>query len=206
VGSLVLPPKFEEMFSMIIFLLDTKVVPMSGRDWDIIPKFTDPMQSNFEHFMCSWDRNPKKFSPFEGMSLALQAHLFNRLYQTRATKLKFETHLLGPAPHRDYQRLSHWIHLLEVWGVPPTWGTVPWLYGKWNYEQCFSAGNEGRKRYTKQRVDIIIYIKRRVLTRVFFLGGISPTDSQKKRKPSATSAKDFYWKFSKKISYFLENL
>ncbi len=61
------------------FLLDTKVVPMSGRDWDIIPKFTYPMQSNFEQFMCSWDRNPK-FSPFEGMTLALQAHLFNRFY------------------------------------------------------------------------------------------------------------------------------
>ncbi len=37
--------------------------------------------------------------------------------------MKFETHLLGPAPHRDYQRLSHWIHLLEVSSVPPTWGT-----------------------------------------------------------------------------------
>ncbi len=47
--------------------------------------------------MCSWDKNPK-FSPFEGMTLALQAHLFNRLYQTRGTKLKFETHLVGPAP------------------------------------------------------------------------------------------------------------
>jgi hypothetical protein len=52
---------------------------MNGRDSDIIPKFTSPMQSNFVHFMCSLDRNPK-FSPFEGMTLALQAHLFNRLY------------------------------------------------------------------------------------------------------------------------------
>jgi hypothetical protein len=32
------------------------------------------------------------------MTLALQAHLFNRLYQTMGTKLKFDTHLLGPAP------------------------------------------------------------------------------------------------------------
>ncbi len=32
------------------------------------------------------------------MTLALQAHLFNRLYQTRGTKLKFDTHFLGPAP------------------------------------------------------------------------------------------------------------
>jgi hypothetical protein len=79
------------------FLLDTKAVLMNGRDWDIIPKFTYPMQSNFEHFMCLWDRNPK-FSRFEGMTLALQAHLFNRLYQTRGTKLKFDTHLLHPAP------------------------------------------------------------------------------------------------------------
>ncbi len=55
------------------------------------------MQSNFEQFMCSWDKNPK-FSPFEGMTLALQAHLFNRLYQTRGTKLKFDTHLLHPSP------------------------------------------------------------------------------------------------------------
>jgi len=78
-------------------LLDTKVVSMNGRDWDIIPKFTYPTQSNFVHFMCSLDRNPK-FSPLEGMTLALQAHLFNRLYQTRATKLKFDTHFLGPAP------------------------------------------------------------------------------------------------------------
>jgi hypothetical protein len=38
------------------------------------------------------------FSPFEGMTLALQAHLFNRLYQTRGTKLKFDTHLLHHAP------------------------------------------------------------------------------------------------------------
>jgi hypothetical protein len=47
--------------------------------------------------MCLLNRNPK-FSPFEGMTLALQAHLFNRLYQTMGTKLKFDTHLLGPAP------------------------------------------------------------------------------------------------------------
>jgi hypothetical protein len=47
--------------------------------------------------MCSLDRNPK-FSPFEGVTLALQARLLNRLYQTRGTKLKFDTHLLGPAP------------------------------------------------------------------------------------------------------------
>jgi hypothetical protein len=52
---------------------------------------------DFVHFMCSLNRNPQ-FSPFEWMTLALQAHLFNRLYQTMGTKLKFDTHLLGPAP------------------------------------------------------------------------------------------------------------
>jgi hypothetical protein len=54
------------------------------------------MLSNFVHFMCSLDRNPK-FGPFEGMTLALRAPLFNRLYHTRGTKLKFDTHLLHPA-------------------------------------------------------------------------------------------------------------
>ncbi len=139
------------------FLLDTKVVPMNGRDWDIIPKFTYPMQSNwFVHFMCSLDRNPK-FSPFEGMTLALQAHLFNRLYQTRGTKLKFDTHFLGPAPTGTATIALD----PSVGSLGPTtnMGHVPWLYGKWNYEQCFRAGNERRKSYTKQRVDIIIYIR-----------------------------------------------
>jgi hypothetical protein len=38
-------------------------------------------------------------------------------------------------------------------------GHVPWLYGKWNYEQCFPARSEGRKKsYANQRVDII-YIR-----------------------------------------------
>jgi len=44
-------------------------------------------------------------------------------------------------------------------GPTANMGHVPWLYGKWNYEQCFPAGNERRKSYTKQRVDIIICIR-----------------------------------------------
>jgi hypothetical protein len=37
-------------------------------------------------------------------------------------------------------------------GPNTKWGAVPWLFGKWNYEQCSPAGNEERKRYTKQTV------------------------------------------------------
>jgi hypothetical protein len=97
------------------------------------------------------------------------------------------------------QRLSHWIHLVEVWGLPRTW-----LYGKWNYEQCFSAGNAGRKSYTKQRVDIIIYIRREFWSE-FFLGEISPTDGQKKESPVRPLQRIFIENFQK-ISYFWENI
>ncbi len=44
-------------------------------------------------------------------------------------------------------------------GPTTNMGHVPWLYGKWNCEQCFPAGNERRKCHTKQRVNIIIYTR-----------------------------------------------
>ncbi len=46
--------------------------------------------------------------------------------------------------------------------------------------------------------------KRRVLTSVFFWAKFRQLTEQKK-KPSATSTKDFFWKFSKISPYFLEN-
>jgi hypothetical protein len=80
-------------------------------------------------------------------------------------------------------------------GPTTNMGHVPWLYRKWNYEQCFSAGNEGRKSYTKQRVDIIIYIRGEFWPE-FLFGRNFSNWLTKQRKPSATSTKDFFWKFS----------
>jgi hypothetical protein len=172
---------------------------MSGRDWDIIPKFTYPMQSNFEQFMCSWDRNPK-FSPFEGMTLALQAHLFNRLYTRQGGQnwsLKPIYWALPP------QGLSATIALDPSFGSlgrTTNMGHVPWLYGKWNYEQCFSAGNEGRKRYTKQRVDIIIYIRGEFWPEVFF-GRNFTNWLTKKKKAQCDLYNGFLLKIFKKKSH-----
>jgi hypothetical protein len=147
--------------------------------------------------MCSLDRNPK-FSPFEGMTLALQAHLFNRLYQTRGTKLKFDTHFLGPAPTGTAT-----IALDPSFGsLGPTtnMGHVPWLYGKWNYEQCFPAGNERRKSYTKQRVDIIIYIRGEFWP-VFFVGR-NFANWLTKKKAQCDLYKGFFLKIFKNIARF----
>ncbi len=94
----------------------------------------------------------------------------------------------------------------QVWGLPPTWGMshVPWLYGKWNYEQCFPAGNEGRKSYTKQRVDII-----GEFWPVFFFGRNFANWLTKIKSPVRSLQMIFLEKFQKyrlsKISpYFLE--
>ncbi len=45
-----------------------------------------------------------------------------------------------------------------VWRQAPTWGTCH-DFMEWNYEQCFPAGNEGRKSYTKRRVDTIYMVR-----------------------------------------------
>jgi hypothetical protein len=87
-------------------------------------------------------------------------------------------------------------------GPTTNMGHVPWLYGKWNYEQCFPAGNERRKSYTKQRVDIIIYI-RGEFYQSLLLGEISPTDWPKKKSPVRSLQRIFFFK-QKNLPYFLE--
>ncbi len=62
-----------------------------------------------------------------------------------------------------------------------------------------------KKSYTKQRVDIIIYIKRRVLTRVFFWAKFHQL-TDKKKKAQCDLYKGFLLKTFKKISYFLEKI
>jgi hypothetical protein len=132
-------------------LLDTKVVPMNGKDWDIIPKFTYPMQSNFEQFMCSLDRNPK-FSPFEGMTLALQAHLFNTLYHTSDSLMvctMFPSHM---CPH--YKPYDQYI----LWGGPElTWyvGNIQKMKSPWgitNGAPCTWKGSGSPKGTREQCV------------------------------------------------------
>jgi hypothetical protein len=90
-------------------------------------------------------------------------------------------------------------------GPTTNMGHVPWLYGKWNYEQCFPAGNEGRKSYTRQRVDIIIYIRGDFWPVFFFLGEISPTDWPKK-KALCDLYKGYFLKNFKNIAIFLRKI
>ncbi len=63
-----------------------------------------------------------------------------------------------------------------------------------------------KKSYTKQRVDIIIYIKRRVLTRVFFWAKFHQLTDQKKESPVRPLQRVSIEKNFKKISYFLEKI
>jgi hypothetical protein len=90
-------------------------------------------------------------------------------------------------------------------GPTTNMGHVSWLYGKWNYEQCFPTGNEGRKSYPKQRVDIIIYI-RGDFWPVFFFGAKFRQLTDQNKKPSAISTNYFFKKIFKNIAIFLRKI